>query len=73
MNHTAKAHDREVADYGAFAHGLIFGNPAIAEVDQRGGDPGAVSTKIAARLRDRFGAEPSTMPLLAHFFEVRIP
>ena len=22
------AHDREVTDYGAFAHGLIFGNPA---------------------------------------------
>ena len=73
VHHTASAHDREVTDYGAFAHGLIFGNPAIAEVDQRGGDPGAVSTKIAARLRDRFGAEPSTMPLLAHFFEVRIP
>ena len=56
----------EVADWTLFAHGLVFGNPLIDEIDHRGGvEPEAVEQAILSALRERFGHEPASMPLLA--------
>lgn len=73
VTHTELAHQPMVRDFGHFAHGLIFGNPAIDEVRARAGDPSAVRSEVASRLRAAFGQEPNTMPLVAHVFEVTIP
>jgi len=72
VTHTAIAHERQVKDYATFAYGLIAGHPAFEAGARRGCGPKAISDKIAARMRARFGPEPSQMPMLAHMFEVRV-
>lgn len=60
---------RAVQDLQAFARGLVFGNPLIDEIRQRGGvHPDDVASNIERRLRAAWGAEPVTMPLLAHIY-----
>ncbi len=66
--HTAIAHERQVKDYATFAYGLIAGHPAFEAGHKRGRGPKAISDEIAARMRARFGPEPSQMPMLAHMF-----
>jgi len=73
VTHTEIAHEPTVTDFGHFAHGLVFGNPAIEDVRACSGDPSAVRKEIAGRLRAAFGQEPNTMALTAHVFEVTIP
>ena len=70
--HTAIAHSKKVKDYATFAYGLIAGHPAFEAAQKRRRGPKAISDKIAARMRARFGPEPSQMPMLAHMFEVRV-
>jgi len=63
---------RTVTDVAGFARGLVFGNPLIEEIQQRGGvDPGAVMAAIGEALEARFGPEPMTMPLEATVFTCR--
>jgi len=58
--------DKHVADWVLFAHGLVFGNPLIDEINSRGGvEPEDVEQAILTALRERFGQEPASMPLLA--------
>ncbi len=58
--------DKEVADWAPFAHGIVFGNPFFDEIQSRGGvAPDEVEQAILSALREHFGAEPATMPLLA--------
>jgi len=59
---------KHVHDVGALAHGLVFGNPLIDEVRQRGGDPETLVSAIEARFRREFGGERATMPLLANVY-----
>jgi SAM-dependent methyltransferase len=57
---------KRVQDLGAFAHGLVFGNPLIDEIKARGGvDPDRLVSVIETRFRATWGAEPAIMPLLA--------
>lgn len=70
--HTAVDHERVVPDFLHFARGLVFGNPSIDEVRERGGNPDEIQKEIAERLRFRFGNEPAGMPLQAHVYEVRV-
>lgn len=62
--HETLPQQRTVADFAGFTRALIFGNPVIDEIRARGGvDPEEVVAALRARLRDRFGPEPITIPL----------
>jgi len=64
---------KTVADLAAFARGIVYGNPLIDEIRQRGGvDPDDVVAAIIDRFRKRFGAGPITMPLQATVFTARV-
>ncbi len=61
--------DKEVADWALFARGLVFGNPLIDEINSKGGvEPEEVELAILTALRERFGQEPASMPLLAKVY-----
>jgi len=63
-----------IPDAEAFARGLIYGNPAIAEILARGGvDPDMLVEALAAALQKEFGNAPGHMPLKALVFEARRP
>jgi len=65
---------KTVTDLASFARGLVFGNPLINEIRQRGGvDPTDVVTAIIDEFRVRLGQEPITMPLQATVFIGRTP
>ena len=73
VDHEVTDHNPTVASYDEFAHGLIFGSPAFFEINERGGDHADIARDLADRMRARFGYEPSTMPLKAHFFAMATP
>ena len=65
---------REIPDAKAFARGLVYGNPTIAEVRARGGvDPDKLVDAIAEALRHEFGPDPGHMPIKVLVFEARKP
>lgn len=58
--------DKEIADWELFARGIVFGNPIIDEINKRGDvQAEEIERAVLSALRDRFGREPTTMPLLA--------
>ena len=59
---------RTVPSWEKFAQGLVFGNPVIGELNERGVDPVAAKAKVAEALRGEFGREPASMPLRAKVF-----
>lgn len=64
---------KTVTDLAGFARGLVFGNPLIDEIQQRGGvDAGDVMTAIIEEFQNRLGPEPITMPLQATVFIGRV-
>lgn len=63
---------REVADPDGFSHGLVHGNPIIAELAERRIDPKAVVTRLRAALELRLGM-PMLLDLKAHVFTGRTP
>jgi SAM-dependent methyltransferase len=55
-----------IADVAAFARGLVFGNPLVDQIRQRGGvDPGRVVDALADAMCQAFGAKPGRMALQA--------
>lgn len=64
--------EHQVQDFTALARGVVFGNPVLDQIVQRGGvEPGEVQDAVAAAMRMEFGNEPATMPLQAIIFEAR--
>lgn len=64
--------DQPVIDWAHFARGLVFGNPLIDEIKNRGGvDGDEVARAIENSLRERFGPEPASMPLKATVYRGR--
>jgi SAM-dependent methyltransferase len=64
--------EKAIPDAAAFARGLVYGNPLIDQIRQRGGvDPQRVADALTDGLRREFGADPGKMPLQAIVFEVR--
>ena len=62
----------QVQDFTAFTRGVIFGNPVLDQIVQRGGiEPSKVQDAVAAAMRKEFGQEPASMPLQAIIFEAR--
>jgi SAM-dependent methyltransferase len=73
VEHDTIALDKIVADFSGFAQGMVFGNPLIDEIRQRGGvEPDDVVAAIIAELQTRWGPEPATMPLQATVFTGRV-
>jgi SAM-dependent methyltransferase len=65
---------KTVTDLTRFARGMVFGNPLISEIQQRGGvDPNDVAHAILREFRSSWGTEPATMPLQATVFTGRTP
>ncbi len=65
--------DSVVGDWGAFARGLVFGNPIIDEIIARGGvAPDDVVSKIQARFTEKWGPAPAVMPRKATVFQARL-
>ncbi|WP_170782697.1 class I SAM-dependent methyltransferase [Ruegeria lacuscaerulensis] len=63
---------KPISNPRAFAAALVFGNPFIDEIRERGGvDPEDVVARILARLTDAFGANGMNMPLSATIYECR--
>ncbi len=60
---------RVVADPAAFSRAIVYGNPLILEIRQRGGvDPDEVADAVLARLVARFGDDPMTLLQQVSFF-----
>ena len=63
---------RPVNDFSSFARGIVFGNPVIDQIRQRGSvEPTEIQQAVAATMRGEFGREPSLMPIQAIVFEAR--
>lgn len=63
---------KHVPDWEHFGHGLVYGNPLIDEIKNRGGvEPDDVATAITDSLRTKLGTEPTTMPLKATIFHAQ--
>jgi hypothetical protein len=63
---------RSVADFSAFARGIVFGNPVFDQIRQRGGvEPTQIQAAVATAMRQEFGGEPGIMPIQAIVFEAR--
>jgi ubiquinone/menaquinone biosynthesis C-methylase UbiE len=62
--------EKEISDAAAFARGLVFGNPVIDQIKQRGGvSPETVCAKVTDALAREFGRDPGRMRLQAIVFE----
>jgi SAM-dependent methyltransferase len=73
VGHETVALRKTVTDLTGFARGIVFGNPLIEEIRQRGGiDPKDVAAAIVDEFKSRMGPEPVTMPLEATVFTARI-
>ncbi len=69
VGHATLPLEKRIGDLAGFAQGLVFGNPLIDEISQRGGvAPEAVRDAIVDRFLTRLGPEPITMPLQATVF-----
>lgn len=74
ISHEVIALQKPVVDAASFARGLVFGNPLLDEIKQRGGvDPEAVVTAIHHGLLQEFGETSPSMPLLATVFTGTAP
>jgi len=61
--------EKDIPDTARFARALVYGNPLIDQIKQRGGvDPDQVVGALAQALRREFGADPGRMPLQAIVF-----
>jgi SAM-dependent methyltransferase len=60
-----------VADFRAFARGIVFGNPVFDQIRQRGGEPARIQEAVAIALKQELGDEPCVTPLQAIVFEAR--
>ena len=64
--------DKTISQARHFAHGLIYGNPIIAEIGVRGtARPDQIVEAVTAALQREFGADPGRMPLQAIIFEAQ--
>jgi hypothetical protein len=65
--------NKTIEDPEAFATALVFGNPLIDEIRERGGvSPEDVVSEMLSGLRATFGPNDMTMPLSATTFVCRV-
>ena len=59
------AHEGARMKASEMASGIVRGSPAVAEIEQRGGDVSDVVEFVARRLERRFGSDPFPSPMSA--------
>jgi len=65
---------KEVADLGSLARGLVYGSPIIDQVRQRGGvEAEQIVDAIVREYRHEFGSDPASIPLQAIVFSAEKP
>jgi len=65
---------KRIPDSLAFARAMVYGNPLIDQIRQRGGvDPDRVVDAILEEMRREFGADPGAMRIQAIIFEAEKP
>jgi len=61
--------EKEIPDAALFAQGIVYGNPLIDQIRERGGvDPDWVVNAVTQALRAEFGSDPGRMTLQAIIF-----
>ncbi|SPJ29601.1 class I SAM-dependent methyltransferase [Falsiruegeria mediterranea] len=74
VEHLTTRIDKVVADPQGFATALVYGNPLIEQIRERGGvDPDEVADAMLSALQGQFGMGEMTMPLSATLFDCRMP
>ena len=69
VEHQALERIKAVADPAAFSRALIYGNPLILEIRQRGGvDPDELVEAVLTGLVARFGSDPMNLPQQVSMF-----
>jgi len=69
IEHETMQLQKTIRDLEGFARGLVFGNPLIAEIEQRGGvSADDVMSAVLEEFKTRMGPEPKSMPLEATAF-----
>jgi ubiquinone/menaquinone biosynthesis C-methylase UbiE len=61
--------DKTVPDGAVFARGMVYGNPLIEQIRERGGDPERIVKALTEAVTREFGPDPGRMPLQAIVFE----
>lgn len=65
---------RSVTDLRSFAHGFVYGTPALNEIRQRGlAEPSQLQQALEEAMRREFGAEPTTISIQTIMFEAQKP
>ncbi|NRB20820.1 MAG: class I SAM-dependent methyltransferase [Rhodobacteraceae bacterium] len=73
VEHTTLPLSKTIVDPKAFAHAIVYGNPLVDEIRQRGGvDPDDVVSAVLDGLLDTFGPAPLVMPLQSTTFVCRV-
>jgi ubiquinone/menaquinone biosynthesis C-methylase UbiE len=62
---------QRIADWGAFARGLVYGNPFASELEAGDVRADEVVVQLAEKLTARYGAAPASLPLEAIVITVR--
>ncbi len=66
--------EKTIVDIAEFSKGLVFGNPLIDEIENRGGaSADDIADQIERQMSKAFGTDPSVMPLVAHVFSGKAP
>lgn len=69
IDHAVLSEDRAIADFGGFTRSLIYGNPVLDQIRQRGGvGPDEIVSALRERFLDAFGPQPVTLRLQTHVF-----
>ena len=74
IRHETLGIEKQVQDWTLFARGLVFGNPLVEEIQNRGTvTPDDAMAEIEAQLQARFGPAPALMPLQSTVYSARNP
>ena len=74
MTHETIQLKKRLVNPEGFARGLVYGNPLIDEIRNRGGvDPETVTAAVLRALNVTFGPTDMTMPLEATMFTCTAP
>lgn len=74
INASVVALEKTIPNAATFARAMVYGNPLLDQIRERGGvDPDKVVEAILRELHREFGADPGRMPLQAILISARKP
>jgi hypothetical protein len=63
-------HEKSIPNLENFTRGVVFGNPLLIQIQQRGGNASKIQSAITSAMEQAFGNPPKMM-LQAILFEAR--